>query len=105
MAQFDVHRNQGPQKAIIPYVVVVQSSRFDAARRRVIVPLMLQSAYQNPDPSFNPAFEIGDSKVVLNPLHMASIAADRLGKRVASLKTSGDRVIAAIDLLISRAWG
>lgn len=27
MGQFDVHRNTGAQKAVIPYVVVVQSRR------------------------------------------------------------------------------
>jgi len=104
MSQFDVHRNTGPQKAIIPYVVVVQSRRFDLARRRVVIPMVLQTAIQTPDPTLNPVFEVEGSQVVLNPLHMVSVAVERMGERVASLKEEGDRVIAAIDLLITRAW-
>jgi len=104
MGQFDVHRNSGPQQAVIPYVVVVQSSRFDSARRRVVIPLVLRSAVPSPDPSLNPGFDVEGRKVVLNPLQIVSIAVDRLGKRVGSLKNDGDRVIAAIDLLITRAW-
>jgi toxin CcdB len=44
MAQFDVFRNNGPLKASIPFVVVVQSGLFDRYRRRVVVPLVRRSA-------------------------------------------------------------
>lgn len=104
MAQFDVHRNQGLQRAVIPYVVVVQSRRFDLAHRRVVIPLVLASVVPDADPRLNPAFDVEQTRVVLNPLQMVSIAIDRMGERVGSLKHDGDRVIAAIDLLISRAW-
>lgn len=104
MAQFDVHRNQGSQRAVIPYVVIVQSRRFDLANRRVVIPLVLASAVPSADPRLNPAFDVEGTRVVLNPLHMVSMAVERLGERIASLKEDADRVIAAIDLLISRAW-
>jgi toxin CcdB len=105
MAQFDVHRNVGAQRAVIPYVVVVQSHRFELARRRIAVPLVLAAAAPAGDPRLNPAFEIEGTRVVLNPLQIVSIAVERLGERVGSLRDDGDRVIAAIDLVISRAWG
>ena len=104
MAQFDVHRNIGPQQTVIPYVVVVQSRRFDLAHRRVVIPMVLASAAPSPDPRLNPEFEIEGRKVVLNPLHIVSVAVDRLGHRVVSVKNDGDRIIAAIDLLVTRAW-
>lgn len=104
MAQFDVHRNTGAQMAAIPFVVVVQSRRFDSANRRVVIPLMLESALPSHDPRFHPVFEVEGKRVVLNPLHIASMPVQRLGDRVASLKNESDRVIAAIDLLITRAW-
>lgn len=44
MAQFDVHRNKGPLKDSIPFVVVVQSSLFDTYRRRMVVPLVRRTA-------------------------------------------------------------
>ena len=43
MAQFDVHRNKGPLRDSIPFVVLVQSSLFDDYRRRVVVPLVRRS--------------------------------------------------------------
>ena len=104
MPQFDVHRNLGAQRSVIPYVVVVQSRRFDAARRRVVVPLVLASAAPAGDPRLNPAFDIEGSRVVLNPLHVVSMTVDRMGELVTSLKDDGDRVVAALDLLLSRAW-
>ena len=104
MAQFDVHRNTGPRRAVIPYVVVVQSRRFDAARRRVVIPLVLESTVPSSEPRLNPVFDIEGTRVVLNPLQIVSVAVERLGDLVVSLKDDGDRVIASIDLLISRAW-
>ena len=40
MAQFDLHRNKGPRKDTIPYLVIVQSALFDGYRRRLVVPLV-----------------------------------------------------------------
>ena len=62
MAQFDVHRNTGKQRDAIPYVVVVQSSLYDAYRRRVAIPL-------------NPVFTVKGVAVVLHPLEIVSVAA------------------------------
>lgn len=104
MAQFDIHRNVGRQKAVIPYVVIVQSRRFDHAHRRVVVPLVLESALASHDPRLNPVFDVEGHKVVLNPLQIVSVAMERLGEQVGSIKAEGDRVIAAIDLVITRAW-
>lgn len=104
MAQFDVHRNTGAQRAVIPYIVIVQSGRFDLSRRRVVIPLVHERVIQAPDPVLNPVFDVEGSNVVLNPLHMVSIPLERVGERVGTLKAEGDRVISAIDLLITRAW-
>jgi toxin CcdB len=106
MAQFDVHRNNGPSKAAIPYVVVVQSRRHDRYGRRVVIPLLLRSALPPiAEPPLTPAFEVEGRQVVLNPLEIVSVATDRLGEVVATLAPDGDRIVRAIDELISRAWG
>ena len=47
MAQFDVHRNVGKQREVIPYVVIVQSSLFESYRRRVVIPLVRRSHLDN----------------------------------------------------------
>lgn len=103
MAQFDVHRNIGAHSDSIPFVVIVQSSLFDGYRRRVVVPLVKKGhlgkvAYDR----FNPVFTVRSTAVVLHPLEMVSVPLDRLGARVGSLAAEGDRIIGALDELLSR---
>lgn len=108
MAQFDVHRNTGAQREAIPYVVIVQSALFDGYRRRVVIPLvrrsqaMLSTALVSSP--LNPVFKIEGVDVVLHPLEMVSISTERLGKKVATLAKDGDRIVAAVDELLTRAW-
>jgi toxin CcdB len=106
MAQFDVHRNRGRHSDSIPYVVVIQSSLFDGYSRRVVAPLVKASALGPiANPRFNPTFKVGRTPVVLHPLEVVSVAADKLGEPVGSLATEGSRIAGALDELLSRAWG
>ncbi|CBS88342.1 CcdB family protein [Azospirillum lipoferum] len=105
MSQFDVHRNIGAGRQTTPFVVVVQSRRFDGARSRVVIPMVDKRAEPPIDPQLNPSFEIDGRSVVLHPLQTVSVRTERLGEKVCSLADDSDRIIAAIDLLISRAWG
>jgi toxin CcdB len=103
MAQFDVHRNSGKNHDSIPYVVVVQSTLFDDYKRRVVVPLVRASAVGKiTNPRFNPTFKIGNSSVVLHPLETVSVAIENLGKPVGSLAKEADRIIGAMDELLTR---
>jgi toxin CcdB len=103
MAQFDVHRNNGRNRDSIPYVVVVQSTLFDDYKRRVVVPLVRASAVGKiTNPRFNPTFRIGNSSVVLHPLETVSVAIENLGKPVGSLAKEADRIIGAMDELLTR---
>jgi toxin CcdB len=108
MAQFDIHRNIGKQREAIPFVVVVQSSLFDAYRRRVVVPLVRRSNLDRAavflDTPLNPVFTVKGIKVVLHPLEMVSVATDQLGEKVATLASEGDRITGAMDELLTRAW-
>jgi toxin CcdB len=105
MAQFDIHENAGPNRDTIPFVVVVQSALFDDFRRRVVVPLVKKSAVGKVDRvRFNPEFRIRGTAVLLHPLEVASVPVDRLGKVVGSLADDGQRVIDALDELLTRAW-
>lgn len=105
MAQFDLHRNLGARRADTPFVVIVQSRVFDDAARRVVVPLLKQTAAPPRPTSLNPIFEVEGEQVVLHPLQIASVPVDQLGPKVGSLAAEGDRIIAALDLVITRAWG
>jgi len=103
MAQFDVHRNPGRHRDSIPFVVVVQSSLYDGYRRRVVVPLVSKTSLGKvANPRFNPAFRIKGMSVVLHPLEIVSVARENLGERVGSLAEEGDRIVAALDELLTR---
>lgn len=105
MAQFDVHRNVGVHKDSIPFVVIVQSAQFDNYRRRVVVPLVRASALGKVShATFNPAFKIRGTSVVLHPLEIVSIPVDKLGALVGSLSDQGELIVAALDELLTRAW-
>jgi toxin CcdB len=105
MAQFDVHRNIGKHKDIIPYVVVFQSSLFAGYRRRVVVPLVRKSAIGKiSHATFNPSFKIKGVTVILHPLEMASIPNEQLGDFVESLSNEGRQIIAALGELLTQAW-
>jgi toxin CcdB len=106
MSQFDVHRNGGKQKDTIPFVVVVQSGLFDGYRRRVVIPLVRKVEIDPiPNPRLNPTFKVKNVAVVLHPLEIVSVANENLGERVGSLALEGDALIAALDELITRAFG
>lgn len=109
MAQYDVHRNKGPLKDSIPFVVVVQSSLFDRYRRRMVVPLVRRSALPahtgTAGTRMNPVFEVDGIAVVLHPLDMVSVALDQLGEHVASLAEFGQDIADALDELLTRSWG
>lgn len=106
MAQFDVHRNHGTQRDSIPYVVVVQSAIFDGYNRRVVVPLVRESELSSAaHPRLNPRFKIQNVTVALHPLQIVSVPKRTLGDPVDSLAAESDRIVAALDELLSRAWG
>ncbi len=49
MAHFDVHATIGRDARGTPYVVVVQSSRFDQRPSRVVIPLVVLNASRGLD--------------------------------------------------------
>ncbi|SRR5487761_2330773 len=106
MAQFDVHRNAGKHRDAIPYVVLVQSSLYDSYRRRVVVPLVRKSTLGKiTNPRFNPTFKIQNVAVVLHPLEIVSVPNEQLGDVVASLVQEANRIMDALDELLTQAWG
>jgi toxin CcdB len=102
MAQFDVHRNPGRTKAAIPYVLVVQSDRWEDRPDRVVVPLVLASEVRYRDLALNPEFVIDGTPVLMNPLQTATIPTRVLGPAVGTLDDKHGQVIAALDALIAQ---
>jgi toxin CcdB len=104
MAQFDVHRNQGLQRDTMPFVVLVQSGKYDSYRGRVVVPLVRRSALSATTPTvgsrLNPVLSVQGLELVLHPLDMGSVAVDQLGDYVASLASQGELIVQALNELL-----
>jgi toxin CcdB len=98
-----VHRNPGRHRDGIPFVVIVQSTLHDDYRRRVVAPLVNKSSLGKvTNRHFNPTFRVKGQSVVLNSLEIVSVAKENLGKQVGSLEEEGDKIIAALEELLTR---
>lgn len=104
IGQFDVFANVGSNQNI-PFVVVVQSSVFEAAPRRVVVPLIAITAARLTPSRMTPEFEVAGRRVMLQPLEITSVPVAALQQRVGSLKDHGQQVIDALDELLTQAFG
>jgi len=104
MAHFDVHATTGRNARGTPYVVVVQSSRFDQRPSRVVIPLAVLNASRGLD---NENWHRGSGSVYLNPLGILTVPTSALGRRVVSLAADvwSGAIINAIDAVLTRAYG
>jgi toxin CcdB len=107
MAQFDVHRTTGRNTAGTPYIVVVQSTRYDRRGRRVVIPLVILPPANDGDRNLTPVFNIEGHEVFLDALRIMNVDASVLGRHVGSLAddASSGKIINAIDAVITRAYG
>jgi toxin CcdB len=89
MAQFDVHVAPGRNRTAVPYVVVVQSGRFDKLETRLVIPLMsVRSQPSIEGLVLTPAFTIEGKLVYLNPLEIQTVPGRRLASRSPRLPTT-----------------
>ena len=105
MAQFDVHRNPGRQQDTIPYVVVLQNSRFDRAGTRFVAPLILAQHANIREHYLAPYFTVEGIRVVMDVFHLATLPTERLGPPVASLvdENARGKLGRTLDELVSEA--
>jgi len=108
MAQFDVYKITGRNSQAVPYVVAVQSARFDRLPTGVVIPFVPSRQNRGVfDDDLAPSFSMEGIDVTLAPWQIFTIPVSALGPVVASLagdKTSA-RIIRGIDELISQAYG
>ncbi len=104
MAQFDVFRNPGRQRELIPFVVVLQNARFDRGGTRFVAPLVRSEVARIAAHYLAPRFIVADAEVILDVFNLATVPADRLGQPVASLADdeSRARLGRALDEFVSQ---
>lgn len=95
-AQFDVCRTRDGV-----LVVVIQSDLLEAARTRVVAPLLPRQEVGTPLRGLNPVFAIGEADVVLMTQLAATLTLSELGERAGSLAHKRDEIVRALDMLLS----
>ncbi|MFC3127751.1 CcdB family protein [Pseudoroseomonas globiformis] len=105
MAQFDVHPNPGRQRDNVPYVVTLQSARFDRAPTRLVAALIRGSALAMEAHYLAPRFTVLGQEVVLDVFNIATVPVARLGPPVAALSDEQSRaqLTRALDEFLTQA--
>jgi len=101
MAQFDVYINNNKSAKDFPYLLDVQTDLLDDLNTRLVIPLINSAKEKNPIKNLNFVFEIEGKRMLMSTAEMAGVPNRSLGKKVTSLKNYRDKIIAAIDFLIT----
>lgn len=96
VAQFDVYRAKGKM-----LLVDCQSDLLDHLDTRFVVPLILADTTPLPMPRLTPIFDIAGESYIMATQFAASFAKRELGHHVFNLDQERDRILAAIDMLMS----
>ncbi len=98
MAQFDVHR----LRPDFDLVVDCQSDLLDHLPRRFVVPLLPEQDSGLPLVGrLTPVFEVNGERLVLATVLAGSAFVTELGQPIASLARERDRIVGALDVLIT----
>ena len=97
MARFDVY--ESPDGA--GYVVDVQADLLDMLQTRVVVPLLPLADAPKPANRLNPVFVIEGHEHAMVTQYIATVPRSMLKTVVTDLRDDADRVIGAIDFVLS----
>jgi len=103
MAQFDVHLNLGRSRADFPYLVILQSGLLREWDRRIVAPIV-PSLPREPVVAMSPRVIVDGRAGYLLCREVTNVPRTALGPVVANLDAWGDAIIAAVDLVFSRAY-
>lgn len=99
MARLDVHPMPGAGQG--GYVLDVQADLLSHLATRTVVPLLREDRAPKPISELNPIFEIQGERHVMLTQAIASIPGRELRRVVASLAEERDRVVRALDILLT----
>ncbi|OGT83233.1 MAG: plasmid maintenance protein CcdB [Gammaproteobacteria bacterium RIFCSPLOWO2_02_FULL_61_13] len=103
MPQFAIHRNPNPAtKTTAPYLLDIQSDLISDLNTRVVVPFHAAAAMKGKTlTTLTPVFTVEGKQFVMMTPQLAGIAKKKLGAKISDLSSQRDKVIAALDLLIT----
>jgi hypothetical protein len=94
--QFDLYRmSEGD------YVVILQSDVLEDLTTRVVCLALPESSVGQSMPYISPILMAGDMRIRLTPQVVATLTLAELGTHVASLQHERDRIIRAVDLMLT----
>ena len=97
MARFDVFALRGGGTPVVD----CQADLLADLRTRVVAPLLPADKAPPPARHLNPVFEVGGERFVLMTQLLSAVEQRELGEKVATLDGEGERVLAALDFLVS----
>jgi toxin CcdB len=95
MAQFDVYRLADG------FVIDCQSDLIHHYETCFAVPLLAVGEGPSIAKRLNPVFDVGDRQLVMYTQYAAAVPRRVLEEKIASLAADRDRIVAAIDMLVS----
>jgi toxin CcdB len=99
--QLDVYLNPlRLSRALRPYLIDVQHSRYSERQSRVVVPLVIEKTMRL-EQRLNPVFQIGNDDFALSPTEIFTIPRKQLGEVLMNLNSERDRILAALDLVFT----
>ena len=98
MARFDVYAMKRDSKTL---VVDCQADLLDELKTRVVLPLIAESEAPKPARHLNPVFDVGGERYVLMTQFLSAVEVRELGRKVGSLAEDGERVLGALDFLLT----
>lgn len=103
MGQFTVYRNADRRtRAAMPYLLDVQSDLLAGLRTRVVIPLTLSAnLHDRTLATLTPLFELEGQTLALLTPQLAGIPTQELGEPVTDWTMHRDRIIAALDFLLT----
>lgn len=103
MLQFTVYKNKNSAtKARVPYLLDIQNNLLSELETRVVIPLYATATMKGKALTvLTPAIEIDGKDYVAMTPQLAGISKKELGAEVAELTAYRDRIIAALDFLVT----
>jgi toxin CcdB len=101
VAQFDIYRNDGHDRASFPYVMSVQSDLFSDMRSVVVIPLTAPGHVERVHPRFQPRIRLAGEPWACVTQLMTAVPRASLGVSVGNAESHRADILAAIDLLFT----
>lgn len=103
MAQWDVYPNPDRgSRAAVPFFVDLQSDLLSELDTRLVAPLVSSRIEANRMPKrLCPAFSVDGRTFILMPHEAGPVDRRVLKRRVESLRSEADRIISAVDAVLS----